>query len=108
MTPPSDRGGGGRVHATWGPLFDAATSLSAEDDVLPLHDGDALGGEVAGALEGKVVWTGPAGGRVGDVAVGPGEAGVPVSRGDALHLELVVGNLDKYREIRLMVDRIMV
>ena len=68
------------------PLF---PSLSTEDDILPFHDGDPLRRE--GALEAKVV----ALGRVRDVAVGPREARVPVSRGDALHLELALGDLNK-------------
>ena len=71
------------------------TFLSAEDDVLPLHDGDPLGCEVAVCLEGEV----PALLGSGDVAVGPGEAGVPVTGGDALHLEGVPGNLDRNKDV---------
>ena len=72
------------------------TSLSPEDDVLPLHDGYPLRCEVARCLEAKVA----ALGRVGDVAVGPRESRVPVSRGNALHLELVLGDLNKFEEER--------
>ena len=65
--------------------------LSAEADVLPVDDGDPLGGEAAGGLEGEVA----ALGRAGHVAVGPREPRVPVAGRHALHLERVAGDLNE-------------
>ena len=65
--------------------------LSAEADVLPVDDGDPLGGEAAGGLEGEV----SALGRAGHVAVGPREPRVPVAGRHALHLERVAGDLSE-------------